>query len=84
MLMIGRWPAGTQQRQVMVFACFLHLVQISYLIASLLVGAVRGFFTVQCRFVHCCVFSVVPSLVLHVDSNPCMTSAVLLTGSLLM
>lgn len=45
MLKISRWPEGTEQRRVMVFACFLHLVQVLNLVASLLVGAVLGFFT---------------------------------------
>lgn len=84
MLKISRWPVGTEQRRVMVFACFLHLVQISNLMASLLGGAVLGFFAAWRRFVHCCAFSVVLSSVLHVDSNPCVTSAALLTASLLM
>lgn len=46
MLKIGRWPVGTEQRRVMVFACFDHLVQISDLTASLLVGAILGFLRV--------------------------------------
>lgn len=83
MLKIGRWPVGTEQRHVMVFACFVHLVQISDLTASLLVGAILGFLRVWYRFGHCCAFSVVLCFVLRFDCNRCMASAVLLTASLL-